>query len=125
VALRTANPGEAPLEPATTEKLLHGTNDNRAQRPRARLEAFFVTTDIAVEVVFKELIQRRSFGVPGPVLRRRFGYQAAAGVLPRQGSGVDDATADDGVPAAGHDGLTSPGGCFEAAHRDLTAQRVK
>jgi hypothetical protein len=47
------NSGKAALEPATTQKLLYGTNHNRPQWSRARLEAFFVTTDVTVEVVFK------------------------------------------------------------------------
>ena len=73
MTLGAANSGEAPLEPAAIQKLLYGTNHNRPQRTRARLEAFFVTTDEAVEVVFKELIKRRSFGMPGSVLRWRIG----------------------------------------------------
>ena len=48
-----ANSGKAALKPATTQELLHGTNHNRPQRSGARLEAFFVTTDVTVEVVFK------------------------------------------------------------------------
>jgi hypothetical protein len=54
-ALRAANPGEAALEPATTEELLYRTNHNRPQGTRARLGAFFVTTDVTVEVVVFEL----------------------------------------------------------------------
>ena len=73
VTLGAANPGKAPLKPATAQKLLYGTDHNRPQGAGTRLEAFLVTTDVAVEVVFKELLQRRSFGMPGPVLRQRFG----------------------------------------------------
>ncbi len=51
--LRAANSGEAALEPATTQKLLYGTNHNRPQRARARLESLFIATDVTVEVVFK------------------------------------------------------------------------
>jgi hypothetical protein len=103
-ALRTTNPGEAALEPATTQKLLYGTNHNRPQRARARLEALFITTDVTVEVVFKELIQDRSFGMPGPVLRRRFGDKAAGDILDREGGLGDAATGEDRSAEAGHDG---------------------
>ena len=48
VTLRAANPGEAPLKPPTAQKLLYGTDHNRTQGARARLEAFFVTTDVTV-----------------------------------------------------------------------------
>jgi hypothetical protein len=77
MTLRAANSGKSPLEPAATQELLYGTDHDRAQRTRARLETIFVTTDVSVEVVFKELIERSSFGMPGPVLRRRFGDKAA------------------------------------------------
>jgi len=52
-----ANPGKTALKPATTQKLLYATEHNRPQGSRAGLEAFFVTTDVAVEVLFKELIK--------------------------------------------------------------------
>jgi hypothetical protein len=80
VALRTTNPGEAALEPATTQKPLYRTNHNRPQRARARLETFFVTADVTVEVIFEKLIKSRLFRMPGPVLRRRFGNQGAGEV---------------------------------------------
>ena len=57
VTLGASDTGKASLQPATTQKLLYGTDHNRPQRARARLKAFFVTTNIAVEVVFKELIK--------------------------------------------------------------------
>ncbi len=79
VTLRAANPGEAPLQPATTQEILYRTYHNRPQRARARFEAFFVTTDVIVEVLFKKLIKLRSFGMPGPVLRRRFGDKKSVG----------------------------------------------
>jgi hypothetical protein len=113
------------LKPATIQELLHGTNHNRPQWSRARLKAFFVTTDITVEVVFKELIKLRLFGMPGPVLRRRFGDKAAAGILARDEVPGHAATGEDRQADAGHGGLTSPGGRFGAAHRDLTAMGVK
>jgi len=119
------NPGKAALKPATTQKLLYGTNHNRPQWSRARLEAFFVTADVTVEVVFKELIKLRLFGMPGPVLRRRFGDKAAAGILARNEVRGDAAAGEDRQPDAGHGGLTSPDGRFGAAHRDLTAMGVK
>jgi hypothetical protein len=56
VTLEPADAGKASLQPATTQKLLYGTDHSRAQRARAWLKAFFVTTDVAVEVVFKKLI---------------------------------------------------------------------
>ena len=85
MALRAANPCEATLEPATTQKLLYRTNHNRPQRARARLETFFVTTDVAVEVVFKELLKHRSFGCLGrycagaSAIRRPAGSSAGKG----------------------------------------------
>jgi hypothetical protein len=42
---------------------------------------FFVTTEVTVEVVFKELIKRRPFRMSGPVLRRHFGDKAAGMIL--------------------------------------------
>lgn len=98
------NPGKAALEPATTQELLYGTNHNRPQRARARLEAFFVTTDVTVEVVLKELIKSRSFGMPGPVLRRRFGDKAAAEVAGGDEVRADAATGGDRPAKARHDG---------------------
>ena len=119
------NPGKAALKPATTQELLYGTNYNRPQWSRARLEAFFVTTDVTVEVVFKELIKLRLLGMPGPVLRRRFGDKAAARILARDEVRGDAAAGEDRQANAGHGGLTSPGGRFGAAHKDLTAMGVK
>lgn len=55
--VRAANACKTALEPAATQKFLYGTNHNRTQRARARLEALFVTANITVEVVFKELIK--------------------------------------------------------------------
>ena len=65
----------------STERLAWQTEHNRPQGSRAGLEAFFLTTDVAVEVLFKELIKLRLFGMPGPVLPWRFGHEAAAGIL--------------------------------------------
>jgi len=73
MTLRAADASETPLKTATTQKLLYGTNHDRPQRARVRLEAFLVGTDIAVEVVLEELIKRCSFGMPGPVLGWGFG----------------------------------------------------
>jgi hypothetical protein len=125
VTLGAANPGEAALKPATTQELLYGTNHNRPQGSRARLETFLVTTGVTVEVVFKELIRHRSFGMPGPVLRRRFGAKAAAGMLDREEVRGDAARGEERLADAGHGGLTSPGGRLGAAHRDLTATVMK
>jgi len=86
-----------------------------AQGSRAGLEAFFVTTDVAVEVLFKEFIKLRLFGMPGPVLPRRFGDEAAAGILAPNEARGDAATGQDRRADAGHGGLTSPGGRSRAA----------
>ena len=94
---------------------------NRPQGSRARLEAFLVTTDVTVEVVFKELIEHRSLGMPGPVLRRGFGDKAAAAMLDREEGRGDAATGEDRLAHAGHGVLTSPCGRLGAAQRDLTA----
>jgi hypothetical protein len=60
--------------------------------------------DLEFEVVFKELIKCRSFGMPGPVLRRPFGDKAAAGILGREGGLGDAAAGDDRLADAGHGG---------------------
>jgi hypothetical protein len=57
VTLRAADAGEAALEPATAQELLHGTDHNRTQGSRARLEAFLVGPDIAVEMILKQQVK--------------------------------------------------------------------
>jgi hypothetical protein len=46
-----------------------------------RLEALFVSADIAVEVILKQMIKSGSFGMPWTLLRRRFRYNATAGTF--------------------------------------------
>jgi len=120
-----ASPGKTALKPATTQKLLYATDHNRPPGSRAGLEAFFITTDVAVEGLFKELIKLRLFRMPGPVLRRRFRDEAAAGILAPNEARGDAATGQDRRADAGHGGLTSTGGRPRAAHRDLTAMAGK
>jgi hypothetical protein len=62
MALRTPNPGEASLKPATGQELLHRANHNRAQWSRVGFEAFLITSDITVEVVFEKLVKSRVLG---------------------------------------------------------------
>ena len=67
MALWTADAREAALKPATTQELLYGTDHNRPQGARARLEAFLVTADVTFEVVFKEPIELCLLGVSGTI----------------------------------------------------------
>jgi hypothetical protein len=71
MTLWAPNAGEAPLKPATGQKLLHGMNHDRAQGSRMGLEAFLIAPNIAVEVVFKELIELSLLGMSWPIFRNR------------------------------------------------------
>jgi hypothetical protein len=82
-ALCAPNARKSGLKPSTAEELFYGTNHNRTQRTRARLEAFFITADVTIEVLLKQPIELRLLGMPRPVLGRRFGNQGAAGILRR------------------------------------------
>ena len=75
----TANSGEPTLKPPAGKELFDRTHHHRAQRPRARLEALFVSPDIAVKVSLKQLMESRAFGMPWTVLGRRFRNNPAAG----------------------------------------------
>jgi hypothetical protein len=81
MALRTPNPGEASLKPATGQELLHRANHNRAQWSRAGFEAFLITSDITVEVVFEKLVKSRVLGMSRPVFRSGFRNDPAGGTV--------------------------------------------
>ena len=53
--------------------------------------------------------------MPGPALCRRFGDKAAAGILARERVRGNAAPAENRLPDAEHDGLTSPGGYCTAS----------
>ena len=84
--LRAPQAGKTSLKPATTQKLLNGTDYNRAQGSRAGLEAFFVASDVTVKVVFKELIERSLLGMSWPILRDAFRNHPAGGIVGVKGT---------------------------------------
>jgi hypothetical protein len=77
----TANSGETSLNPPAGQEIFDRANNHWAQRSRARLEALFVSPDIAVKVSLKKLIENRTFGMPRTVLGRRFRNYPALGIL--------------------------------------------
>jgi hypothetical protein len=80
-AFVTANSGETSLKPPTGQEIFYRANDHRAQRPRLRLEALFVSPDVTVKVSFKQLIESRTLGMPGTVLGRGFRNNPARCIL--------------------------------------------
>ena len=72
MALRTPDAGETSLKPATGQELFYGTNYHRAQWSRAGFEAFFITSDVTVEVVFEKLVNGSLLGMSRPILRGGF-----------------------------------------------------
>ena len=94
-AFRAANPGEASRKRSAGQEVFDRANGHRAQRSRSRLEALFVSPDVTVKVSLKQLIESRSFGMPGTVLRRRFRNSAAVGILIRAIIGIGCERAED------------------------------
>jgi hypothetical protein len=80
-AFCTTNSGETSLNPPAGQEIFDRANNHRAQRSRARLEALFVSPDIAAKVSLKQLIEGRMFRMSRTVLRRRFRNNPALGIL--------------------------------------------
>jgi hypothetical protein len=112
----TANPGKTSPKPPAIEKRLHRPHHHRAQRSRARLEAFLVCPHILVKVSLEQLIEAGAFGMPWPVWSRRFREGAAAGILGHNAAPLGGArTGEDRQAVTGHGGLRPPRGRLRAA----------
>jgi hypothetical protein len=80
-AFVAANARKASFEPSAGKELFDRTRNHRAQRPRSRIEALFVSPNIPVKVRFKQLIKSRAFGMSRTVLRLGFSNKPARGIL--------------------------------------------
>jgi hypothetical protein len=77
VALWTTNAGEASFGAAAGKELLHRPHHDGAQWSVLGLEALFVSPNIAVEVVLKQLVQGSFFRMARPIRSRRIAHQKA------------------------------------------------
>jgi len=64
-------------------------------------------------MILKQPVKSSFFRMPGPVWRRRFGDQAAGGILGHKAGLGDAATGRDRPADAGHDVLTSRAAVLE------------
>ena len=77
LARRTADPGEASMKSAATQKGFYGRANHGAQRTRLGLISLLVSVDIIVKVLFEQLIKGGSLGQAQGKLRIGISFQTS------------------------------------------------
>ena len=83
MALWATDAGESSLKASAAEKLLNGSHHYGPKGPGLALKTLLVGVDVCVEMLLEELIEGRTFRMPGPIRKRRITKQK--GGLRREG----------------------------------------